>query len=126
MTTTGHSHARRALGEGAGASRDPAKVRRHFQLRRDKHPQGVPDSSWQAQVRLCQRYRPVLARGKHVHQVIVAMARALGGCMGAMAQEGPVTPSGSQTAHAAIQQGARVSTWYRQRRSPGVVHPSTA
>jgi transposase len=29
MTTTGTSHARRALGEGAGASRYPAKVRRH-------------------------------------------------------------------------------------------------
>jgi hypothetical protein len=40
----------------------------------------------------CKRYRQVLARGKNVHQGIVAMARALVGCMGAIATEVPVTP----------------------------------
>jgi hypothetical protein len=44
-----------------------------------------------------------------VHQVIGAMARALVGGLGAMAQEVPVTPSVAPTAHAARQPVARCS-----------------
>jgi hypothetical protein len=37
--------------------------------------------------------RQLMAKGKHANQVVVAMARELAGCMGAMAQQVPVTAS---------------------------------
>jgi len=92
MTQAGNSHARRALVEAAWAYRYPAKVSRHLQLRLATQPKGIQDISWKAQVRLCKRYRQLLARGKHVNQVVVAMARELVGFMWAMAKEVPVTP----------------------------------
>jgi transposase len=55
ITKTEHTHARRALIEGAWASRYPAKVRRHLQLRLEKGPKPIQDMSWKAQVRLCKR-----------------------------------------------------------------------
>jgi transposase len=80
------------LVEGAWAYRSPAKVSRHVQLRREKLPKPIQDISWKEQVRLCQRYRRLMVRGKNAKQVVVAMARELAGLMWAMAQEGPVTP----------------------------------
>src|SRR5262245_8910087 len=77
ITKTGNSHARRVLVEGAWASRYPAKVSRHLQLRLEKVPQAIQDISWQAQVRLCKRYRRLVARGKQVNQVVVAIAREM-------------------------------------------------
>jgi len=75
ITTAGNTQARRVLVEGAWASRDPANVSRHLQ-RRLEHPSNVIQTiSWKAQVRLCQRDRRLLARGKHATQVVVAMAR---------------------------------------------------
>jgi transposase len=75
LTKTGHTHARRALIEGAWAYRDPAKVSRHLQRRREQLPKPVQDLSWQAPVRLCQRDRQLNARGKHANQMVVAIAR---------------------------------------------------
>ena len=92
-TTAGHTQARRALVEGAWASRDPANVSRHLQLRLENLPKGLQDISWKAQVRRCQRYRQLSARGTHAHQVVVAIARALAAFMWAIAQQVPVTPS---------------------------------
>jgi hypothetical protein len=43
-------------------------------------------------VRLCKRYRKLLARGKHANQVVVAIARELVGFMWAIAKEVTVTP----------------------------------
>jgi transposase len=79
ITKAGNTHARRAfaLVEGAWASRYPAKVGRHLQLRLEKQPKGIQDISWKAQVRLCKRYRKLIARGKHANQVAVAIAREL-------------------------------------------------
>src|SRR5215470_6318613 len=77
ITKTGNSHARRALVEGAWAYRYPAKVSRHLQLRLEKLPAEVQAISWKAQVRLCRRYRQLSARGKHVNQVVVAIAREM-------------------------------------------------
>ena len=67
MTTAGHTHARRALVEGAWAYRYPAKVSRHLQLRLETPPKAIQDISWKAQVRLCKRYRKLIARGKHAN-----------------------------------------------------------
>ena len=84
--------ARRALVEGAWAYRYPAKVSRHLQLRLETQPNVIQEISWKAQVRLCKRYRQLLARGKNVNQVVVAIARELIGFMWAIAKEVPVTP----------------------------------
>jgi transposase len=92
MTQAGHTHARRALVEGAWAYRSPAKVRRPLPLRLDKHPTIIQDSSGKAQGRLCQRYRRLVARGKHANVVTVAIARELAGFMGAIAKEIPRIP----------------------------------
>jgi transposase len=92
ITKTGNSHARRALVEGAWAYRYPAKVSRHLQLRLEKVPKPIQDISWKAQVRLCKRYRQLIARGKNANQVVVAIARELSAFMWAIAQEVPLTP----------------------------------
>jgi transposase len=93
ITKAGNTHARRALVEGAWAYRYPAKVSRHLQLRLEKPPKVIQDISWKAQVRLCKRYRRLIARGKHANQVVVAIARELVGFMWAIAKQVPVTPS---------------------------------
>jgi transposase len=92
ITKAGNTHARRALVEGAWAYRYPAKVSRHLQLRLEKQPKVIQDLSWKAQVRLCKRYRRLIARGKHANQVVVAIARELVGFMWAIAKQVPVTP----------------------------------
>jgi transposase len=97
MTKAGHTPARRALGAGAWAYRDPAKVSRPLPRRLETPPTGSQDISWKAQVRRCQRDRRRVAQGKHANVVTVAMARELGGFMWAMAKEVPVTPSGHET-----------------------------
>jgi transposase len=125
ITTAGHTHARRALVEGAWASRSPAKVSRHRQLRLAQPPNTSQDISWKAQGRRCQRYRRVIARGTHANPVVVAMARELAGFLWAMATQVPVKPSGLQTSA----MRPRLQTAYhvdRQRRSSGMVLPSTA
>jgi transposase len=91
ITKAGNTHARRALVAGAWAYRYPAKVSRYLQLRLETQPKTIQDISWKAQLRLCQRYRRLMARGKHANQVVVAMARELVGFMWAIAQQVPVT-----------------------------------
>jgi len=92
ITKTGNSHARRALIEGAWAYRYPAKVSRHLQLRWEKVPTVIQDISGKAQVRLCKRYRRLVARGKNVNQVVVAIAREMAAFVWAIARKVEVTP----------------------------------
>jgi transposase len=87
LPKTGNSHARRALVQGAWAYRYPAKVSRHLQLRLEKVPKVIQDISWKAQVRLCKRYRRLVARGKNVNQVVVAIAREMAAFVWAIARE---------------------------------------
>ena len=91
MTKTGHTHARRALVEGAWASRSPAKGSRQWPRRLAHQPQMMQDIRWQAHVRRCQRSRRLGAKGKHAHVVTGAIARALVGFVWAMAKEVPIT-----------------------------------
>jgi transposase len=93
ITKAGNTHARRALVEGAWAYRYPAKVSRHLQLRLEQLPKPIQDISWKAQVRLCKRFRRLMARGKHANQVVVAIARELAGFMWAIARAVTVAPS---------------------------------
>jgi transposase len=92
MTKAGNTHARRALVEGAWSYRYPAKVSRHIQLRLEQQPKAIQDISWKAQVRLCKRFRRLMARGKNANQVVVAIARELVSFMWAIAKQVPVTP----------------------------------
>jgi transposase len=91
ITKAGNTHDRRALVEGAWAYRYPAKVSRHLQLRLETRPEAIQDISWRAQIRLCKRYRKLMARGKHANQVVVAIARELVAFMWAIAKQVPVT-----------------------------------
>jgi transposase len=92
ITKADNTHARRALVEGAWASRDPANVRRHLQRRLENQPKAVQDIRWKAHVRRCTRDRRLMARGKHANQVVVVIARELVGFMWAIAKQVPVTP----------------------------------
>ena len=92
MTKTGNTHARRALVEGAWAYRYPAKVSRHLHLRLENLPKAIQAISWKAQVRLCKRYRQLLAKGKNANQVVVAIARELSAFMWAIAKQVTVAP----------------------------------
>src|SRR2546426_9381836 len=90
ITKAGNGHARRALVEGAWAYRYPAKVSRHLQLRLENLPTEVRAIAWKAQLRLCKRYRLLSARGKHVNQVVVAIAREMAAFAWAIARTVPV------------------------------------
>jgi transposase len=92
MTKAGNTPARRALGEGAWAERDPAKVSRHLHRRLEQQPKIIQALSGKAQVRRGKRSRQLVARGQQANGVTVAIARALAGCLWAMAKEGPVIP----------------------------------
>jgi transposase len=92
ITKAGNTHARRALVEGAWAYRYPAKVSRHLQLRLEKLPADVQAIGWKAQVRLCKRYRRLIARGKHANQVVVAIAREMAAFAWAIARLVPLAP----------------------------------
>lgn len=54
-------------------------------------PKAIQDISWKAQVRLCVRYRRLVARGKNVNQVVVAIAREMAAFVWTIAQEIAVT-----------------------------------
>jgi transposase len=83
--------ARRALIEAAWAYRYPAKVSAHIQRRIDGLPKPIQDIGWKAQVRLCKRYRRLIARGKHPNAAVTAIARELIAFMWAVAKAVPIT-----------------------------------
>jgi transposase len=91
ITKAGNPRARRVLVEGAWAYRYPAKISAHIQRRIDKLPKVAQDIGWKAQLRLCKRYRRLLARGKHANIVTTAIARELLAFMWAIAKEVKIT-----------------------------------
>lgn len=90
ITKAGNAHARRALIEGAWAYPYNAKISRQIQQRQEGLPQTVCDIAWKAQVRLCKRYRRLVAKGKNPNVVVVAIARELAGFMWAIAWAMPL------------------------------------
>jgi transposase len=86
ITKMGNGHARRVLIEAAKAYRHRAKVSEQIQVRQQQLPKPVCDIAWRAQVRLCGRYRRLLARGKHPNTVAAAIARELAAFMWAIAK----------------------------------------
>jgi transposase len=90
ITKAGNGRARRALIEAAWAYRHPAKVSLHIQQRIDHLPKALQDLGWKAQVRLCTRFRRLVARGKHPNIAVTAVARELIAFMWAIAKAVPV------------------------------------
>jgi transposase len=87
IAKTGNSHARRVLVEGAWAYRYLPKVSRQIQVRQESLPEQIRDIAWKAQVRLCKRFRRLVARGKHPNIAVTAIARELVAFMWAIARQ---------------------------------------
>jgi transposase len=67
------------LVEAAWSYRHLARVSPEIQRRHEGIPKPIIDRAWDAQVRLCRRYRKLVARGKNTNIAIVAVARELEG-----------------------------------------------
>ena len=87
ITKTGNGHARRMLVEAAWAYRFPARVARLQSERQAGLPQKAIDIAWRAQLRLCRKYRRLVAKGKNKQVVVTAVARELLGFMWAIGRE---------------------------------------
>ena len=90
ITKTGNTHARKALIESAQAYRLPARKSISILKRQQNVPEDVLAVSWDAQLRLCSRYRRLKARGKKHNVVITAIARELAGFIWSIARQVPV------------------------------------
>ncbi len=89
ITKAGNGHARRALVEAAWAYRYPAKVSALLQHRVERVPKPVQAIAWKAQLRLCRRYRRLVAAGKHPNVAVTAIAREVLAFAWAIAREVP-------------------------------------
>ena len=78
---------RRVLIEGAWTYRFPARMSRLLQERQEKLPQIVRVIAWKAQVRLCARYRRLMAAGKRQTVVTTAIAREMAAFLWAIGRE---------------------------------------
>ncbi len=87
ITKAGNGRARRLLVESAWTYRFPARMSRLLQERQDGLTKAVCDIAWKAQVRLCARYRKLMARGKRQAIVTVAIAREMAAFLWAIGQE---------------------------------------
>lgn len=87
ITKTGNGHVRRALVEAAHAYSFPARVSRSLLKRQEGLTQPVREIAWKAQVRLCGRFRRLMAKGKLKTKVVTAIARELAGFIWAIARE---------------------------------------
>src|SRR4051794_30778877 len=64
ITKAGKPRARRVLIEGAWTYRYPARLSRPLQVRQERLPTVARAIAWKAQLRLCARYRRLMAAGK--------------------------------------------------------------
>ncbi|TDY16749.1 transposase [Paraburkholderia sp. BL6665CI2N2] len=79
ITKNGNSYARKLLVEAAWSYQHPARVSPEIQRRHEGIPKPIVDRAWDAQMRLCRRYRKLVARGKQKNIAVVAVARELAG-----------------------------------------------
>ena len=77
LTLAGNRRARRVLVEGAWTYRYPARVSETLRSRLEGLPKAVRAIAWKAQIRLCARYRRLVAAGKKTPVVIAAIAREM-------------------------------------------------
>ena len=92
ITKTGNSHARRVLVEASHAYRFPARVSRLLLKRQEGLSQEINDISWNCQVRLCARFRRLVAKGKNHNTAVTAIARELAAFMWAIANQVSIAP----------------------------------
>lgn len=77
ITKTGNGFVRRVLVEASWTYRLPARLTKHLLKRNQGLPSAIQDISWNAQVRLCDRFRRLRAKGKPTQVVTTAIAREL-------------------------------------------------
>ena len=87
ITKAGNGRARRVLIEGAWTYRFRARMSRLLQERQAGLPKAVCDIAWKAQLRLCSRYRKLMARGKRQGVVTTAIAREMAAFLWAIGRE---------------------------------------
>jgi len=87
ITKAGNGHARRMLVECAWLYRYPAKVAPILQKRVEKVAPEIRAIAWQAQLRLCGRFRRLTARKLQHNKITVAIARELTGFVWAIMKE---------------------------------------
>ena len=87
ITKTGNAHLRRVLVESAWAYRHRPAVNGRLLRRQQSLPlsEEAKHIAWKSQQRLHKRYTALMARGKHKHQVVTALARELLGFLWAIA-----------------------------------------
>jgi transposase len=90
ITKTGNTHARRTLIESAKSYRLPARKSRAIRKRQEGLPEEILEIAWNAQLRLCQRYRKLIAKGKNHNVAVTAIARELAGFIWAIARAVPI------------------------------------
>ena len=73
--------------EGAWTYRFPARMSRLLQERQQGLPKTVRAIAWKAQVRLCARYRRLMAAGKRQTVVTTAIAREMAAFLWAIGRE---------------------------------------
>ena len=96
ITKTGNGHVRRVLVEAAWSYRFPARKTRIIEQRAEKTSPAVQAIAWEAQKRLCGRYRRLAATGKVKQQVTTAIAREMAGFLWAIACEAMGKPHASR------------------------------
>jgi transposase len=101
ITKAGNGQVRKVLIEAAQTYRLPARISKILLERQEGLPKEIRDIAWKAQVRLCGRFRKMVARGKKHHTVVCATARELCAFMWAIAREvttisSPVATGGQQ------------------------------
>jgi len=94
ITKAGNGYARRALVEAAWTYRFPARVSRHLRKRSEHLPGSVRKIAWKAQLRLCERFRRLRAKGKPSQVVNTAIARELIAFIWAISNEVPLPDAG--------------------------------
>lgn len=89
ITKAGNGAARRALVEGAWSYRLPARISQERRRRLENLPTPVREIAWKAELRLCARYRRLMAAGKPANLVTTAIAREMLAFAWAIARELP-------------------------------------
>ncbi|TMO26245.1 IS110 family transposase [Pseudoalteromonas sp. S4741] len=92
ITKCGNGRARRLLVEGAHTYRYAANISTDMQKRQEGLPKSIIDIAWKAQLRLCKRYKKMIAKGKHYNLVVTAIAREMIAYIWAIAKEMVLTP----------------------------------
>ncbi len=96
ITRTGNGHVRRVLVEAAWAYQFQARKTRTIERRAEQTSPQVQAIAWEAQKRLCGRYRNLLSVGKRKQQAVTAVARELAGFIWAIACEVQGKPHASK------------------------------